>query len=248
MDRKLYKEVGLLRDKWKDYGDYVDKSDPNNRKALIEKNLRLAIEIALRYKDKGLDEDELISSAFFGLANAYDKYKENNPRNTQYKILQEIKYYTKRDDFEKLLYDNCKYGNVMQKYMENKTSLHTPTDFRKFVKTYVKPAKFSSIAYFWIMAQIRKDIAETKEFETPDESLPYVEYPDFEEEYSLLFEGIAEDEENALRMRNLGSTYKEIGDEIGVSQREAKEMVDSAMKRIRQNAEDYNLTIGDFLI
>lgn len=256
MNSLLYEEVGRLAKKWRRYGDYVDKSDPANRKALIEKNLRIAVDIALKYRGRGLSEDELISSAFLGLANAYDKYKEDNPNNVGYRILREIKYYTKRDDFEKLLYDNCQYGNIIQKYLENKPKLRSPSDFRKFVKTYIKPAKFSSTAYFWIMSQIVKDLREANSDSEDIEEHTDLEFRDFDSEEfelqsNLLYEGISEREETMINMRNgIGydkMTYKEIASHYRTTPKKAKDTIAAALAKMQHNIEKYNIPLSVFL-
>ena len=53
MDSNLYKQVGDLARKWRKYPNVVNKADPDNRNALIEKNARLAVNTALQYRGLG---------------------------------------------------------------------------------------------------------------------------------------------------------------------------------------------------
>lgn len=74
----LYKQVGELAEKYKDYENVYNPSDPNNKEALICKNMRLPIDLAVKFGVKySLNEDEvdeLIAEGLLGLSVAYDKY------------------------------------------------------------------------------------------------------------------------------------------------------------------------------
>lgn len=78
IDSTLYKQVGEMAEKYKDYPNIVDKSDPNNRDILIKKNMRLAVDLAMKYAVKySLDEEDtmdLVAEGLVGLCTAYEKY------------------------------------------------------------------------------------------------------------------------------------------------------------------------------
>ena len=77
----LYKQVGELAEKYKDYENVYNPNDPNNREVLICKNMRLAIDLAVKYGTKysleGEDVEELIGQGMVGLCAAYEKYNPN---------------------------------------------------------------------------------------------------------------------------------------------------------------------------
>lgn len=81
IDFTLYRQVGELAEKYKDYENVYNPDDKNNREALICKNLRIAIDLAVKYSTKysleGEDVEELIGQGMVGLCTAYEKYNPN---------------------------------------------------------------------------------------------------------------------------------------------------------------------------
>lgn len=81
IDFTLYRQVGELAEKYKEYENVYNPDDPNNREALICKNLRIAIDLAVKYSTKysleGEDVEELIGQGMVGLCTAYEKYNPN---------------------------------------------------------------------------------------------------------------------------------------------------------------------------
>ena len=79
IDFTLYRQVGELAEKYKDYENVYNPDDPMNREALICKNMRLAVDLAVKYATKySLDEDDLddlVAEGLLGLSVSYDKYK-----------------------------------------------------------------------------------------------------------------------------------------------------------------------------
>lgn len=79
IDFTLYRQVGELAEKYKDYENVYNPDDPNNREALICKNMRLAVDLAVKYAVKySLDEEDLndlVGEGLLGLSVSYDKYK-----------------------------------------------------------------------------------------------------------------------------------------------------------------------------
>lgn len=78
IDGKLYEDIGDYARLYKDYPNVYNPSDPNNKEALICKNMRLAVDLAVKYATKysldGVDVEELIGQGLVGLCNAYEKY------------------------------------------------------------------------------------------------------------------------------------------------------------------------------
>lgn len=81
IDFTLYRQVGELAEKYKDYENVYNPDDTNNREALICKNLRIAVDLAVKYSTKysleGEDVEELIGQGMVGLCTAYEKYNPN---------------------------------------------------------------------------------------------------------------------------------------------------------------------------
>ena len=79
LDFTLYRQVGELAEKYKDYENVYNPDDPMNREALICKNMRLAVDLAVKYATKySLDEEDLndlVGEGLLGLSVSYDKYK-----------------------------------------------------------------------------------------------------------------------------------------------------------------------------
>lgn len=78
IDSKLYEDIGKYARLYKDYPNVYNPDDPNNRDILIKKNMRLAVDLAVKYGTKySLDEidiEELIGQGMVGLCTAYTKY------------------------------------------------------------------------------------------------------------------------------------------------------------------------------
>lgn len=81
IDSKLYEDIGKYARLYKDYPNIVDKSDPQNKGILIKKNMRLAVDLAVRYAVKySLDEEDtqdLVAEGLVGLCTAYEKYNSD---------------------------------------------------------------------------------------------------------------------------------------------------------------------------
>ena len=81
IDSKLYEDIGKYARLYKDYPNIVDKSDPENKSILIKKNMRLAVDLAVKFAVKySLDEEDtqdLVAEGLVGLCAAYEKYNPN---------------------------------------------------------------------------------------------------------------------------------------------------------------------------
>lgn len=254
MNQTLYEDVKKCMNKWSSYPDVYDSSDPQNRTALIEKNLRMAIDIALRYRGRGLSEDELISSAFLGLSNAYDKYKEDNPNNIRNRLLNNITESTTYDEFYELIQTTVSYGKILKAL--SKAKLSNYKDMQEFINKHIKCAKFSSVAYFWIIAQITSDIK--KQTRSNAANLNECDRDrittSIEDEcyYEQLYDGISTQDEDMLNLRNgIGCdskmTYAEIASLYDMSVQDVKEHISRTVEHIRLNIEKHSLDISLFI-
>lgn len=81
IDEKLYADIGRYAKMYKDYPNIVDKSDPSNKDILIKKNMRLAVDLAVKFAVKySLDEEDtqdLVAEGLVGLCTAYEKYNSD---------------------------------------------------------------------------------------------------------------------------------------------------------------------------
>lgn len=79
IDSKLYEDIGKYARLYKDYPNTYNPDDLQNREILICKNMRLAVDLAVKYATKySLDEedvDDLVAEGLVGLSVAYEKYK-----------------------------------------------------------------------------------------------------------------------------------------------------------------------------
>jgi DNA-directed RNA polymerase sigma subunit (sigma70/sigma32) len=271
MDSNLYKQVGDLARKWRKYPNVVNKADPDNRNALIEKNARLAVNTALQYRGLGLSEDELISAAFEGLAVAYDKY-DGTRAATRDKMLEEITEDTDTEGFLKIAEKHLVLSNVCKMFANGIPQ--TPSEMREWVVKNVRPAKFSSVAYFWCRALVLNElekyskplrVAENyrvdNQFQSIDDDNLYfcekiatdeTDPAEMEESYRKLYEGIPDQCVQILFLRHgIGCdeplTLREIGARYGRSVGEIKNILSSVEDRMRDNIRRYKLKISDLL-
>lgn len=271
MNSELYAEIGRLAKKWRKYPNTVDKSDPNNKDILIEKNARLAVDTALRYRGLGLEDDELISAAFEGLVLAYQKYDDTKAV-VRDRILSQLNEDTSSEEFLKIVEGNLKYGDVCKFFSGGIPT--TYEDMQKWVRNHIRPAKFSSVAYFWCKAMVLSEIervakplrvAESyrvdNQFVSIDDDDVYVsdkiKYTEtnpeeVEEAYQKLYEGIPDLCLKILFLRHgIGCdepfTLREIADRYGRNVGEIKNILSSVEDRMRDNIRRYKLKINDLL-
>lgn len=271
MNSELYKEVGRLARKWRKYPNVYDPTDPDNRQKLIEKNLKMAINVALQYRGLGLEEDELISAAFEGLAVAFEKYDPYKAV-TRDRVLAEITDDTTPTEFAELVEKHLPYSNVSKMFA--RAIPQTPTEMRDWVVKNIKPAKFSSTAFFWVRACVLSDleryskplrVAESykvpDQFQSLDDGDVYfsdkitdtsTDTEEVEENYKKLFEGVPANCERMLNLRwGIGCdqplTLREIGEIYGRTVGEVKAILSAVEDRLKDNIRRYKLNIGDLL-
>lgn len=162
MNKELYKQVGDLARKWKHYPNEYNPADPDNRRILVEKNMKLAINIALKYRNLGVEEDDLVGAALLGLSVAYEKY---NPDQAALKnrLLAAINDSTTPDDFVQIMAENMSYGTDVCKLFESGIP-ETPGEMVTWVSRNIRPAKFTSVAAMWVRAYV---LAELDKYGTP---------------------------------------------------------------------------------
>ena len=272
MDSKLYAEAGALAKKWKGQNNRYDPNDPDNKKRLVEGNMKLAIGVALKYRGMGLSEDELISAALLGLVTAVEKY---NPQKVVLRdtLLGLVKDDTTPDEFLQILSENMPYNTEsLQNF--NGVLPETPSEMRAWINKNIKPAKFSSVAQFWIRAMILNDLNKYKNpvcvgendrgsvfFDNIEEDTLYFankithkesDWEDKEVAWNKLMDGVPEECQRVLEMRyGIGcdepQTLKEIANVMNRDVRWTKRCLEDVMDAIQYNAIKYKLNIGDFL-
>lgn len=271
MDANLYKKIGELAKKWRDYPNVYDPTDPNNRQILIEKNMKLAIGTALRWRGM-LDEDELVSIALLALTVAYDKYKPEKVT-LQNTLLGLINDDTTPEDFVLVIGENMPYGDkVIEKFANGLPE--TPDEMRQWVRQNIKPAKFSSIVPMWVKAyvlshlekygkpvRVPEDERSEAQFDCiDDEDVAIVnkltthetDWQECEEKWAKLMDGVPEECQTVLEMRygigyNEPMTLREIACEMGRDVRWVKRCLVDCEDTLKWNAIRYKLNIEDFL-
>lgn len=272
MDKNLYDQIKALAKKHKDYPNQYDPSDPGNREKLIEKNLKLAVNTALKYRNLGLSEDELISASFLGLCVAYEKY---NPQKAVAReaLLYEITDKTTPDEFLVLVQEVMKYGDAVGKMFANGVP-ETPYEMRRWVTKNVKPAKFSSVAQFWIRAYILAELdkysnvvrvpenaRESNQFDLIDDDpaqfsnkivQPDDDTDELESAWRKLFRGVPDVPRRIVELRygigcDKAYTLKEIADIYAHEVKWVKEVLSDTVQLCRDNAERCGIRMADLL-
>lgn len=134
-----------------------------NRKKIIEMNLKSVIAIAKCYQGLGVDFEDLISAGNEGLCKAFEKYnpkraglKENMLEAAQ--LLPEKLSYTQMETF---ISEFIKYGNSIKrnfnKFFE-KRKTYTKEYVLDWINKHIFNAKFNSVACKWIKAYIINEI------------------------------------------------------------------------------------------
>lgn len=271
MDTSLYKKIGELAKKWRDYPNEYNPEDSNNRQILIEKNMKLAVGTALRWRGM-LDEDELVSIALLALTVAYDKYKPEKVtlRNTLLGLIGED---TTPEDFVLLIGENMPYGDkIIEKFANGMPQ--TPAEMREWVKRNIKPAKFSSIVPMWVKAyvlshlekygkpvRVPEDERSEAQFDCIDDGdaakynkLLHTEsnWEEREEKWTKLMDGVPEECKRVLEMRygvacDEPMTLREIACEMGRDVRWVKRCLVDCEDTLKWNAVRHKLNISDFL-
>lgn len=271
MNTTLYKDIKNLALKWKHHPNEYNPDDPNNRQILIEKNLKMAVGVALKYRGMGLSEDELISAATLGLCAAYDKY---NPEKVvlRNKLLAAVTDATTPEEFTELVANLMPYGGKVAEMFANQKP-QTPEEMRQWVHNNIKPAKFSSVAYMWIKAYVLSDLdkyAKPVRVSEKDRGDVYFDYidggdlylcnkitykesdPEGEQQYEALWEGVPPMCRNIAELRyGLGVdeplTLREIADMYDRTVASVKSIIEEVSEKVRANAKKHGVSLGDLI-
>lgn len=136
---------------------------PENRDVFVKNNLKLAVEVAKRYRGLGIPFDDLIQVANLGLLLAFDKF-DTEKNSLRASIISDIKS-SEQDSFtfeeaKDLITRNFKYTKLL-----DVTLAKIPQDgfedkevFLDWARVNIKGASFSSISFFWIRAIIMAEV------------------------------------------------------------------------------------------
>jgi len=130
-----------------------------NYDVFIKNNLKLVIECAKRYRNLGLEFEDLIQAGNEGLLKCLQKYKTTkaNLRVTMLNLLNESQLRSfNYDQAEELVRKAFVYGKNLDTTINKlpKEGFATKFDFESWIKTNIKPASFASVAFMWIRAYI----------------------------------------------------------------------------------------------
>lgn len=136
-----------------------------NRDLFIKNNLKLAIECAKRYRNLGLDFEDLIQIGNVGLLKAFDRF-DSERSNLKFSIIKDIKA-DENDKFnyeeaKNLIIRNFKYTKLLDSTLKKipKDGFETKNDFLDWAQKNIKNASFSSISFFWIKAYILNELGQ----------------------------------------------------------------------------------------
>ena len=270
MNTTLYGDIKKLAQKWKQYPNEYNPDDPLNRQILIEKNLKMAVGVALKYRGMGLTEDELISAATLGLCAAYEKYNPDKVvlRN---KLLAAVTDATTPEEFTELVANLMPYGGKVAEMFANQKP-QTPEEMRQWVHNNIKPAKFSSVAYMWIKAYVLSDLdkyakpVRVAEKDRGEVFFDYIDGEDMylckqitttdngmekEQDYELLWVDIPPMCRNIIELRyGLGVdeplTLREIAEIYDRPVSSIKSIIEEVMEKVRGNAAKHKINTGLF--
>lgn len=269
MDSKLYSQIGALAKKWRDYPNTYNPQDPDNKKILIEKNMKLAVNVALKYRGMGVPEDDLIGASLLGLSVAYDKYKPNQTI-LKDRLLGLINDTTTADDFVEIVAENMNYECDVAKMFANGVP-ETHKEMVSWINKNIRPAKFTSVAQMWCRAMV---LAELEKYGTPvrgadnnafdyldDEEtmgidrLPFTnddETEEREEAWEKLFAGIPENCQKIICQRygigeNEPLTLKDIANYWGRDVGYVKRVLADGLEKMRDNAAMHKLNLAAML-
>lgn len=134
-----------------------------NKDLFIKNNLKLAIECAKRYRNLGLEFEDLIQIGNVGLLKAFDKF-DSERSNLKVSIIRDIKNseneFFNYETAKELIIRNFKYTKLLDSTLNQipKEGFNTKEDFLNWTKKNIKNASFSSISFFWIKAYILNEL------------------------------------------------------------------------------------------
>jgi len=130
-----------------------------NYDVFIKNNLKLVIECAKRYRNLGLEFEDLIQAGNEGLLKCLQKYKTTkaNLRVNMLKLLNDSELRSfNYDQAEELVRKAFVYGKNLDTTINKlpKEGFPSKFEFETWIKTNIKPASFASVAFMWIRAYI----------------------------------------------------------------------------------------------
>ena len=134
-----------------------------NKDIFIKNNLKLAVNVAKRYRNLGLDFDDLIQVANLGLLTAFEKFDKERS-NLKIYIIKDIKQLEDHefsyDEVCEIVSKNFKYTKLLDSTLKKipETGFKNKELFIEWVQKNIKGASFSSISFFWIRAIIINEL------------------------------------------------------------------------------------------
>lgn len=132
---------------------------PENKEIFIKNNLKQAIECAKRYRNMGLEFEDLIQYGNEGLLKAFDKY-DTERANLRISIIKDIEKSRKDaytyDEAVALIKRNFSYSKNLVATIDKvpQEGFDSKEAFISWTKTNIKTAVFASVAFQWIRATI----------------------------------------------------------------------------------------------
>ena len=136
-----------------------------NKDLFIKNNLKLAIECAKRYRNLGLEFEDLIQIGNVGLLKAFDKF-DSERSNLKVSIVKDIKSYEGNvfdyEEAKNLIVRNFKYTKLLDSTIKKipEEGFQSKNEFLEWTQKNIKNASFSSISFFWIKAYIINELSQ----------------------------------------------------------------------------------------
>ena len=136
---------------------------PENKDIFIKNNLKLVVNCAKRYRNLGIEFDDLIQAGNVGLCTAFEKF-DTDRAILRKNVIDNINNFKSEiftvEDANKILNDSFLYSKDLQSTVNKipENGFSSKAEFIKWAKKNVKTAVFASVAFQWIRAYILSEI------------------------------------------------------------------------------------------
>lgn len=137
---------------------------PENKEIFIKNNLKLVINTAKKYRNLGLDFDDLIQIGNEGLLKAWDKF-DIERSSLKKKILTSIEklpeHEITKEEAVSLVSNSFSYSKLLGKTLDKipEHGFKSKNDFTKWTKSNIKTATFTSVGFIWIRSMIVNELS-----------------------------------------------------------------------------------------